>query len=40
MHNLKKKISVVVEFTVLDPLFGDLYDSKIKERLNFTALRL
>ena len=37
MHNLKKNIYVVVEFTVLDPLFGDLYDSKIKERLNFTC---
>lgn len=37
MHNLKKNIYVVVEFTVLDPLLGDLYDSKIKERLNFTC---
>ena len=37
MHNLKKNIYVVVEFTVLDPLLGDLYDNKIKERLNFTC---
>ena len=37
MHNLKKNTYVMVEFTVLDWVSGDLVDNKIKERMNFTC---
>ena len=37
MYNSKKNSYVMVEFTVLDWVFGDLLDNKIKERLNFTC---
>ena len=37
MHNLKKNTYVMVEFTVLDLVSGDLYDNKIKERMNFAC---
>ena len=37
MYNSKKNSYVMVEFTVLDWVSGDLLDNKIKERLNFTC---
>ena len=37
MHNLKKNTYVMVEFTVLDWVSGDLVDNKIKERMSFTC---
>ena len=36
MYNLKKNTYVMVEFTVLDRICGDLYDGASKSKLSFT----